>query len=1347
MEWPGDFPDDHAFVELLVPGASSDLDYEQLLKDTEEKLNLNASSIEQHLKELQTKMGDSRTADRPPSPTECLQWFNLRAQNRLAATGHQELLDFFKALQQYLKSDEQGKEEAALQLLLCLSSQCGVCFPCTPTSSSSSCPYSQLTDFSIHMVHTVKDNNSLEIQELWNAVRLHLRRYLMDQLLCRNPEFCECRKTSSLTIFERVHCLQQLFFLYPECEVLRCYQGLKRQHVLSVLHSSLNSSPGGETGFDRLAAGFCSAVPHLSQAITEELQVLTKVTQPNAILGFLNVTYLSTLAQELASQMEKEREIAQRDNSALSSKIKKYSTRSRASVAPMELPVKARSFSLTSHQLKALNQLACALLKFESDLRDLVTNMTFIDCMGDTPRVKGILKKSREDLNVTPDGKKPTMQEPQTLEFDWSSAFQGLVPHMEHCVKVVLDDACAKSLQQEEALRSSGHTVVTLSPVTGDTVRNPHLKEDSFYNHPESETPKMIVKFCAVILTELDALLPLAAACRDTSLLEVQSSFVEACGRAAFAMLGRLQERALEVPSSAPLTNLPALLATSIYVHQRLEHYSARLKDSNSAAAKIPLTLLPIQKYQDTIEALREQLTSYCIQVCLTSIFHDAESHDWLDPKPFYEGERCSFSLQMWFYFLCGFRSDLWMVLPAELAKDLLGQVLMETLQLLGKRYARVRASYKRHLQIRCDIAAVLLYVEHLMWSLCESPEALVWRKPSSENSILAGGCDWPNQIHSLCDQLLTVLAIVTAPVSLLYRTFITESSKEATLRQPNMHAVHWLHAINPDLFTEQVRREGLMGQTALACQLRLLTSDPGHNPKLLLRMLLHEDCHLPRMLLEYSYFCEEKDIQASKENHKAGDDFITALFNLFLCLNTIPKALTQAFEPYLERAHIWEHLYSVAEKTRTVPVVIGCVRAIVATSIKSISAHLVSMVLVWQTTEGARESIFKRNLPESVLAKIPKEWNYTTLDVKEKDSVNQTVISIAIQALSFIFTNLPLAVSSLPLSIRFLFQVAEKHLSQHARQLRSVGLLLWALLGCLIQDLDAADTSEQLSGQVLNSEAKDCFSLLAECLQAVMSIQQKGVPKPLVHKVLQGLEDRRPKWINMQLQKARKLCTGSVFEQEAERGVSSAELTEQKIGLMLLEVCHKAGGSNYLRQIYHIIQGNEELLMFKLGYATEFPDDLDLRVNFDLKPPVAGGSFNPLLQFDHIGNKKFDQSAVVDWAWDWPNLLPAYGGMSQVTFRSLLANRVLLERTERLMGVVPRAIVSHCSVSQGTLFMHGATYVAGRKDGAYHKRHYEVGFPGGCRTRRRRESNGRRTSENVSCLLLQRGTTGLSWI
>lgn len=45
MEWPADFPEDHAFVEPPVPGLPSELDFEQLLKDAEEKLNLNANRL------------------------------------------------------------------------------------------------------------------------------------------------------------------------------------------------------------------------------------------------------------------------------------------------------------------------------------------------------------------------------------------------------------------------------------------------------------------------------------------------------------------------------------------------------------------------------------------------------------------------------------------------------------------------------------------------------------------------------------------------------------------------------------------------------------------------------------------------------------------------------------------------------------------------------------------------------------------------------------------------------------------------------------------------------------------------------------------------------------------------------------------------------------------------------------------------------------------------------------------------------------------------------------------------------------------------------------------------------
>lgn len=83
------------------------------------------------------------------------------------------------------------------------------------------------------------------------------------------------------------------------------------------------------------------------------------------------------------------------------------------------------------------------------------------------------------------------------LEFEWRSSYRGLVPHMAHCVKVVLDDVCAKSLQREEALSSSGHTSITLMPTGGDTTlsgSNTCLIEDSFYTYSERQTPKMIAK-------------------------------------------------------------------------------------------------------------------------------------------------------------------------------------------------------------------------------------------------------------------------------------------------------------------------------------------------------------------------------------------------------------------------------------------------------------------------------------------------------------------------------------------------------------------------------------------------------------------------------------------------------------------------------------------------------------------------------------------------------------------------------------------------------------------------------------------------------------------------------------
>lgn len=108
------------------------------------------------------------------------------------------------------------------------------------------------------------------------------------------------------------------------------FQRLISQSVLGLL-SALSTGPGCETGFDKLAAGFHSVVPVLTQALIDEINVLSRLVESHTILAFLSAAYLSPVAQELTSLMERECEMALRDNTS-SYKVKKYSTKCQATV-------------------------------------------------------------------------------------------------------------------------------------------------------------------------------------------------------------------------------------------------------------------------------------------------------------------------------------------------------------------------------------------------------------------------------------------------------------------------------------------------------------------------------------------------------------------------------------------------------------------------------------------------------------------------------------------------------------------------------------------------------------------------------------------------------------------------------------------------------------------------------------------------------------------------------------------------------------------------------------------------------------------------------------------------------
>ena len=75
----------------------------------------------------------------------------------------------------------------------------------------------------------------------------------------------------------------------------------------------------------------------------------------------------------------------------------------------------------------------------------------------------------------------------------------------------------------------------------------------------------------------------------------------------------------------------------------------------------------------------------------------------------------------------------------------------------------------------------------------------------------------------------------------------------------------------------------------------------------------------------------------------------------------------------------------------------ISCVREIVTKSTNSLLVHLVSMVMGWQATEEPSGATFKQDVPESVLAKVPKEWNYTSLEARGKETASKCMYGLGV--------------------------------------------------------------------------------------------------------------------------------------------------------------------------------------------------------------------------------------------------------------------------------------------------------------------------------------------------------------
>ncbi|XP_067838948.1 uncharacterized protein KIAA0825 homolog isoform X4 [Heptranchias perlo] len=625
-------------------------------------------------------------------------------------------------------------------------------------------------------------------------------------------------------------------------------------------------------------------------------------------------------------------------------------------------------------------------------------------------------------------------------------------------------------------------------------------------------------------------------------------------------------------------------------------------------------------------------------------------------PKKVAKGERCSFSIQMWHYHCGALRYDLWSVLPSRLAQELLAEVLSESLTILACRYSQSCPAYNRTSQIRIDITAILLCTENLLWSVCRSAQELL--QPSEDMSR------WIFTIHNHCNALLAALAVLTSPLDKIYEVFrngFCEYISTLPLEPVNSGLLEWLHWIQPSRFSNESQSSSSYDQVAVEQHLKLLLSQPNCNWNLLLQMLMLQDCLVPRILLNNMSIDQEKfdTIQTKGKNNDKQSKLIEAIMMVMTYCKSLPRCLSVVLEGYMDKHQLWNQLYclSAADKSE----VLRCLKHFISKAIKTILKQIISLVLVWQAVENSGTYHHKQMLPESLLSKIPKEWDYVPREFKRRES-GKNFTRLVAQAVSVVIGNLPAAIASLPSPIKYLFNLAEKKLRNNIPELRK-SCLLWYFIVIICQTLEDGNVIEFLTSVTIDRWSKEKLGLLSECLQSIMG-QQKGSPKPIIQKVIHCLEKQKPKWIEAQLQKARKLCTENTFLTDegsvAQEKGSLAELTKQKISMTVLDICHQPGGSEYLRQIYHIIQLNEDWLKGQIS-SHKFSDEKGAPQRpwqLTLQGFQQTLMFNPLHVFNHIGSSNFDQSAITEWNWDWSKVLHSNLGLSQLTFRALLANR-----------------------------------------------------------------------------------------
>uniref|UniRef100_A0A182JX97 Uncharacterized protein n=1 Tax=Anopheles christyi TaxID=43041 RepID=A0A182JX97_9DIPT len=261
---------------------------------------------------------------------------------------------------------------------------------------------------------------------------------------------------------------------------------------------------------------------------------------------------------------------------------------------------------------------------------------------------------------------------------------------------------------------------------------------------------------------------------------------------------------------------------------------------------------LSYKQYSEMTEALAERLLDLHCRLLTLYIIQDADCLHWESSHPFFESERGSYTIQMWWLYMQGTKQDLWNSVPPTMAQRVFAGMLNETLTVLTVRYTQTVPSRARSPLLLVDVSNVLLCVCELLPAICANGEAFVGLNLPSQSKII-------RDIHAKSQELFCCLLLRGIPLGALYK--VAKKGVQggiAMFGQRQGLIVPWTIFTMPRLFPPNLnahwaaRCSELPTSTALTLELKVLLAAPQANWWLLLKALLMREAHLSSLIFHH---------------------------------------------------------------------------------------------------------------------------------------------------------------------------------------------------------------------------------------------------------------------------------------------------------------------------------------------------------------------------------------------------------------------------------------------------------------------------------------------------------------